>query len=187
MFFRRIILLAFLQLFEGHLDKIRLQKLLFLFANKQPEAEYDFIPYKFSCYCYPANADKTAMIARNFIIENAKPRTLEELPWRISYVKNQFLGYGIPCVEKVKDKNYFTDFIVKCKGKDGNIKNLMIEISGFIKDKAEMRWVVENRWLRAVNALKVKYEYPELHFVEIAYDMRNIKNQLIEKIQNIFV
>lgn len=117
--------------------------------------------------------------------EGIAAKTLEELPQVISYVKNQFLGFAIPYVKEGKDKNYFTDFIVQCKGKDGNIKNLMIEISGFSKDKAEKKWFVENRWIPAVNALKDKYEYPEWHFIEIANDIRNIKNQLIEKISSI--
>lgn len=72
MFYRRKIILALLQLFDGQLDKIRLQKLLFLFANKQTKAEYDFIPYKFGCYSYSANADMTAMVTRGFLNEDEK-------------------------------------------------------------------------------------------------------------------
>jgi uncharacterized protein (DUF488 family) len=71
-FYRRKIILALLQLFDGQLDKIRLQKLLFLFANKQGKAEYDFIPYKFGCYSYSANADMTAMVTRGFLTEDEK-------------------------------------------------------------------------------------------------------------------
>lgn len=59
-------------MFDGQLDKIRLQKLLFLFANKQGKAEYDFIPYKFGCYSYSANADMTAMVTRGFLTEDEK-------------------------------------------------------------------------------------------------------------------
>ena len=117
--------------------------------------------------------------------EGIAAKTLEELPQVISYVKNQFLGFAIPYVKDGKDRQYFTDFIVQCKGKDGTIKNLMIEISGFSKDKAEKKWFVENRWIPAVNALKDKYEYPEWHFIEIANVISNIKNQLIEKISSI--
>ena len=45
MFYRRKIILALLQLFDGQLEKIRLQKLLFLFTNKQTKAEslYDYV------------------------------------------------------------------------------------------------------------------------------------------------
>jgi len=61
-----------LQSFDGQLDKIRLQKMLFLFAKKQTKADYDFIPYKFGCYSYSANADMTAMVKRGFLEEDEK-------------------------------------------------------------------------------------------------------------------
>lgn len=72
MYYRRKVILALLQLFDGQLDKIRLQKLLFLFTNKQSKSEYDFIPYRFGCYSYSANADMTAMVARGFLNEEEK-------------------------------------------------------------------------------------------------------------------
>lgn len=77
MFYRRKIILSLLQLFDGQLDQIRLQKLLFLFANKQTETDlkaacYDFIPFKFGCYSYSANADMTAMVTRGFLAEDDK-------------------------------------------------------------------------------------------------------------------
>jgi len=112
-------------------------------------------------------------------------KSLEEIESVDCYVKNQFLGFTIPYIKDGKDRLYFTDFIARIKGKDGTIKNLMIEVSGMSKDKAEKKWFVENRWLPAVNALKDKYEYPEWHFIEVANDIRNIKNQLIEKIASI--
>jgi uncharacterized protein (DUF488 family) len=69
MFYRRKIILALLQLFEGQLDKIRLQKLLFLFSTKQAKSTYDFVPYKFGCFSYSANADLTVMVARGLLNE----------------------------------------------------------------------------------------------------------------------
>ncbi len=65
-------MLGLLQLFDGQLDKIRLQKLLFLFTNKQSKSEYDFIPYKFGCYSYSANADMTTMVKRGLLNEDEK-------------------------------------------------------------------------------------------------------------------
>jgi type III restriction enzyme len=112
-------------------------------------------------------------------------KTLEELENVECYVKNSFLGFAIPYVKDGKDKGYFTDFIARVKGKDGKFKNLMIEVTGMNKDKAEKKWFVENRWIPAVNSLKDKYEYPEWHFIEIANDIRNIKNQLTEKIKSL--
>lgn len=65
-----------LQQFDGQLDKIRLQKLLFLFTQRQAKAEYDFIPYRFGCFSYSANADMTAMVKRGFL--NEDERTFEK-------------------------------------------------------------------------------------------------------------
>lgn len=70
MFYRRKIVLALLQLFEGELEKIRLQKLLFLFSQKQVKSEYDFVPYKFGCFSYSANADLAKMAAKGLLIES---------------------------------------------------------------------------------------------------------------------
>jgi uncharacterized protein YwgA len=69
-FYRRKVILALLQLFDGQLDKIRLQKLLFLFTLRQTKTEYDFIPYKYGCYSYSANADMTAMTTRGMLTES---------------------------------------------------------------------------------------------------------------------
>ncbi len=127
----------------------------------------------------------------NFVVadtetwEQIAAKTLEELPQVESYVKNAFLGFAIPYVKEGKDKQYFTDFIARVKGKDGTVKNLIIEITGMSKDKEEKKWYVENRWLPAVNAVKDKYRYPEWHFIEITNDIRNIKNQLADKIASI--
>jgi uncharacterized protein (DUF488 family) len=70
MFYRRKIILALLQLFEGQIDKISLQKLLFLFTKRQTKAEYDFIPYHYGCYSYSANADLTAMVSKGLLSES---------------------------------------------------------------------------------------------------------------------
>ena len=69
MFYRRKIILALLQLFEGQIDKISLQKLLFLFTKRQTKAEYDFIPYHYGCYSYSANADLSAMVNKGILSE----------------------------------------------------------------------------------------------------------------------
>ncbi len=72
MFYRRKIILALLELFGGELEKIRLQKLLFLFSQKQVKPDYEFIPYKYGCYSYSANADLTTMASKSFLAETEK-------------------------------------------------------------------------------------------------------------------
>jgi len=70
MFYRRKIILALMQAFDGHLPKISLQKLLFLFANRQNKPDYAFVPYKYGCYSFSANADLTAMVGHGQLSED---------------------------------------------------------------------------------------------------------------------
>lgn len=101
MFYRRKIILALLQLFEGQIDKISLQKLLFLFTQRQSKAEYDFIPYKYGCFSYSANADLTTMVSKGMLSETKSHftsnettnyfNTLKEADKKlILYVKDQY-------------------------------------------------------------------------------------------------
>lgn len=70
MFYRRKIILALLQVFDGRLEKIKLQKLLFLVCQKQKEPEYDFIPYLYGCYSHSAKADLYTMVKKDFLTED---------------------------------------------------------------------------------------------------------------------
>lgn len=59
-----------LEVFGNELEKIRLQKLLFLLSKNQDKPEYDFIPYKYGCYSFSANADLTAMVNKGMLKES---------------------------------------------------------------------------------------------------------------------
>lgn len=134
---------------------------------------------------YPTEKSHVNFVVMDSDWEGIAAKTLEELPQVISYVKNQFLGFTIPYVKEGKDRSYYPDFIARCRRADGSMVNLIIEISGFSKDKAEKKWFVENRWLPAVNSRKDKYGYAEWYFLEIANDIRNLKNEIIGKISSL--
>lgn len=70
MFYRRKIVFALLEQFEGGLERTRLQKLIFLLTAKQKEPNYDFVPYKFGCYSYSLKADLLAMVKRGWLIDS---------------------------------------------------------------------------------------------------------------------
>lgn len=70
MFYRRKLVLALLQLFNGHLGKIRLQKLIFLLTQAQRSPTFEFIPYKFGSFSYSLSADLSAMVKHGQIIES---------------------------------------------------------------------------------------------------------------------
>jgi uncharacterized protein YwgA/predicted DNA binding CopG/RHH family protein len=71
MFYRRKVILSMLEVFGGELDRMHLQKLLFLFSQKQDKPEYDFVPYKFGCYSFSANADMLTMEKTGQLTETA--------------------------------------------------------------------------------------------------------------------
>lgn len=70
MFYRRKIILALLEIFDDKLEKIRFQKLLFLFSMLELKPNYEFIPYKYGCFSYSANADLRAMSRLKLICED---------------------------------------------------------------------------------------------------------------------
>ncbi len=102
MFYRRKIILALLQAFDGNLPKISLQKLLFLFANRQAKPDYDFVPYLYGCYSFSANADLNAMVKQGQLSED-----------KISFTKIGTVDYvkvltkeDIKILIDIKDKYY---------------------------------------------------------------------------------
>ena len=118
--------------------------------------------------------------------EQIAAKTLEELDAVEAYVKNEFLGFSIPYVAADgQERRYFTDFLARCRTPEGRRVNLMIEITGMNRDKAVKKWYVENRWLPAVNAVRDQYGYDEWAFIEVANDIRDIKNQLLNKISSL--
>lgn len=71
MFYRRKIILALLQLLHGRLDKLRLQKLVFLTAQGQSRPVFEFVPYKYGCFSFSLNADLSAMVRNGQLAEDA--------------------------------------------------------------------------------------------------------------------
>lgn len=69
MFYRRKIILVLIELLGGKIEKLRFQKLLFLYAMKKRKPEYDFVPYKYGCYSYSAKADMNTMVKKGFLSE----------------------------------------------------------------------------------------------------------------------
>src|SRR5258707_265628 len=68
MYYRRKVILALLQTFDGTLGKTKFQKLLLLYAKMQEKADYQFVPYKFGCFSFQAMADVSTMQKYNQVI-----------------------------------------------------------------------------------------------------------------------
>jgi uncharacterized protein (DUF488 family) len=72
MYYRRKIILALLQALGGRLDKISLQKLLFLLVRNQDKKSFHFVPYKYGCFSFQANADLNTLTKYNFVTSSMK-------------------------------------------------------------------------------------------------------------------
>lgn len=121
-----------------------------------------------------------AVVADTESWEQIAAKSLEEMDEVVSYVKNAYLDFVIPYVDKNgEDRSYYPDFIARCKTPKGEMVNLIIEITGMNQDKIEKRWYVENRWLPAVNAVREKHGYDQWRFVEVVNDIRDIKNDIL--------
>lgn len=88
MFYRRKIILSLLELLEGRVEKIRFQKLLFLYTMRKQKPEYDFVPYKFGCYSYSANADMVTMVKKEFLSETENQYKKEDQKNYLKTLKN---------------------------------------------------------------------------------------------------
>ena len=81
---RRKIILAILETFGGTLNKISLQKLLFLFTRNQEEKSFEFLPYKFGCYSFQLNQDLHTLKNYGYIVEE------DDDYYRLSSIKENY-------------------------------------------------------------------------------------------------
>lgn len=79
MYYRRKILLSLLSLKKEPLSKIDFQKLIFIFTKYDSSTQiYDFVPYKFGCFSFQANADLNTLSKYNLISSDEKYWRLED-------------------------------------------------------------------------------------------------------------
>ena len=61
MFYRRKLLLGLLQSIGRPVNKVDLQKYLFLVCVDQKKSAYEFIPHRFGCFSFQIDADKRTL------------------------------------------------------------------------------------------------------------------------------
>lgn len=111
MFYRRKIVLALLQGFGGELSKISFHKLLFLFTIKQQKPDYDFVPYKYGCYSFSANADLTAMAKHGQISEDINSIKKTDKTNYVNTLNANDKDILLRIVNNFKDKS--SDYLIK--------------------------------------------------------------------------
>lgn len=84
--------------------------------------------------------------------EQKMAQVLEDMEEVVCYVKNQGLGFLIPYTLKGQQNNYMPDFIVKVDDGQGDLLNLIVEVSGEARrDKAIKVATTRNLWIPAIN------------------------------------
>ncbi len=117
--------------------------------------------------------------------EQIAAKTLEQNSAVEAYVKNAFLGFEVPYVDAAgTERRYLPDFIARVKTPGGARFNLVIEITGFAKDKAEKRYFMRQRWLPAVNSHQDTLNTLPWHFIEVT-EIERVKEQLESEIERI--
>jgi len=70
-FYRRRILLALLEAFDGSLTKIDCQKLLFLFCSRRGKNYYDFFPHKYGNFSLVLSQDRSRLADLGFLMSHS--------------------------------------------------------------------------------------------------------------------
>ncbi|MCL1962314.1 MAG: DEAD/DEAH box helicase family protein [Desulfovibrionaceae bacterium] len=117
--------------------------------------------------------------------EQLAAKTFEQLDAVESYVKNAFLGFEIPYTDRAgKERRYVPDFLCRITTPGGRRFNLIVEITGFAKDKEFKRYYTLQRWLPAVNAQRGQFGGLSWHFIEIT-GIERLRNELEPAIKRI--
>ncbi|OFZ90193.1 MAG: restriction endonuclease subunit R [Betaproteobacteria bacterium RBG_16_64_18] len=149
-----------------------------LLNHYNPESSTRYVSGRTSKNTWPTKKSHVnVVVADTQSWEQLAAKALDERDCVEAYVKNAYLNFGIPYVKDGKDRTYLPDFIARVRLADKSVVNLIIEVTGMNKDKAEKIWTVENRWLPAVNGAALSGRWD---FVEVSDDIRTVKNQLAD-------
>ena len=72
MFYRRKVLLGLLEALDRQVARTDMQKYLFLISREQEIPSYHFVPYRFGCYSFQADADKRTLAKYGLIRDHNK-------------------------------------------------------------------------------------------------------------------
>ena len=117
--------------------------------------------------------------------EQIAAKTLEDLPFVLSYVKNAFLDFRIPYASGQRERFYEPDFIVRCQPPQRKEPvSLLLEMTGFSREKEDKKAAVKDFWLPAINQMDGQ-PFGEWGYLEIAgeADLKNMIQLLEDKVR----
>lgn len=171
MFYRRKIILALIQLLGGELEKLRIQKLLFLYSQKKKNPEYEFVPYKFGCYSFSAKADLNTMVKNGSLLENEN-----------FFIKNNQDDFVKSL--KVEDKKLITEVVQLYGNMNSNslIKHTYINFPYYAINSTIADKVLDEKQLEKV--INSRKEGNETILFTIGYEGVSLENYLNKLVTN---
>ena len=132
----------------AHDDTSNLKPLLRPFDTVGTTRWVDFDTTKPVMVSHPDKCQVSHVVADTGSWEQKMAQVLEDLEEVVCYVKNQGLNFTIPYTLNGEQRQYFPDFIARCKPD----LNLIVEVSGEAKkDKAAKTATARTLWVPAVN------------------------------------
>ena len=145
MYYRRKVILALLQVFEGRLKKIDFQKLLFLFSAHQDIPSFKFVPYKYGCFSFQSYYDIRVMKKYGLIREESELKNFEG-----AWIKKDEKDYFKQLKKqdrlklnflKSKFENFASNDLIRYTYKNYPFYAINSKIAGYFLDKKELEFV----------------------------------------------
>ncbi len=83
--------------------------------------------------------------------EHSVAYILEQLPFVISYVKNDHLDFTIPYEWQGGRHEYRPDYLIRLRRADGSELKAIVEVKGFETEQDRQKEISANRWIKAIN------------------------------------
>jgi uncharacterized protein (DUF488 family) len=151
MYYRRKIILELIETFGGELEKFQLQKLLMLFSFYQKIPSYHFVPYKYGCFSFQANADLATMKKYEWVDEGDKywKKTTNQ-----SYLSELTESDRKALLDlKHNFNNKSSDYLIKHTYKNYPYYAIHSKIAHQVLNQEELDKVIEQKTISTKNAL----------------------------------
>ncbi len=171
MLYRRKVLLTLIGAFGGAIDKLRLQKMLFLLSRQQEKPCYEFVPYRYGGYSFTAQWDINALSERGYLKEDNNT---------IALLRREQYSNGI----KTQDVRYIHELGRRYREKDIEelLKELYEQYPYYAIRSHLVDRVLDDRAKQRVEQEKNKESQAVLF--TIGYEGRSLENYLNALIKN---
>jgi len=173
MFYRRKILLALLEKFNGNLNPTDFQKYLFLFSIKQAKRSFDFVPYKFGCFSFQSYADKRTLTKYGYLEATDNWVLKDRKDFSMATLKHEDVALLNSIHSSFKDK----------KG-DELIRHVYKNYPYYAINSIIINRILDTDECKIINDIKTNYEDRSKKLFTIGYEGVSLEEYINKLIQN---